>query len=130
MRKSEKLKSIKVALLLTVAYDAEINPEITDHSGKLLDDLYDSEVMKGTNFLFDMSKRFEERLTKNPLEISILLLEALKDIKGTKRFQGLIEKLERVPPIMAYKSDLNPKVDTIVRRAYEDYKDDIKQMKS
>ena len=122
MNKKDKQKHIKLALLLSVAMDLDLNDDITDASGAIVDELYTMPRMQQSTFVQDMASQFEKDVTVDTITVAQLLYETLVETKLIgKRFDRLKDLLSEFCNFNYRDNDLHAKVETLIRHKYKEY---------
>ena len=120
MKKSEYLKKHKIALLISIVYDADINDEATDICANFLDYLYGIDELRKSTYIQNMAKEVERRITNNPIILAKLLRESLiKDNVGSKKALSLIDAIEKHTGKENIDINYHHKIETTVRKHYK-----------
>ena len=116
MNKKEKLKSIKLALLISVTYEAEISSDIDTLAGSILDDLYNRKAMQKSTFLFGLERDFYEQITTDKMIIVKLCIDTISEVEFAKKiFEQLKRLLENENIYHKKNIDLHNKIETLIR---------------
>jgi len=120
MKKSEYLKKHKIALLISIVYDADINDQTTDICANFLDYLYGIDELRKSTYIQNMAKEVERRITNNPIILAKLLRESLiKDNVGSKKALSLIKSIEKHTGKERTDINYHYKIETTVRKNYK-----------
>ena len=123
MKKSEHLKQHKIALLISIVFDAEINDEITDICADVLDYLYGINELRNSTYIQQMANEVERRITSNPIILAKLLRESLiKDNANNKKALSLIKAIEKHTGKERIDINYHHKTETTVRKHYKSIK--------
>ena len=126
MNKKDKQKHIKPALLLSVALNLDLNDDITDAAGAIVDELYTMPNMKKSTFIQDLAHDFEQRITVDKVTVAQLMLDTINDMKITgKRFDRLKDLLSEFCIFRNRNTDLHAKVETLIRHKWKDYEHQV-----
>jgi ribonuclease HII len=120
MKKSEHLKQHKIALLISLVYDADVNDEITDICADVLDYLYGINELRNSTYIQEMANEVEQRITNNSIILAKLLRESLIKVNAdNKKALSLIKAIEYHTG--KEKTDINYhyKIETTVRKNYK-----------
>ncbi len=120
MKKSEHLEKHKIALLISLVYDADINDQTTDICANFLEYLYGIDELRSSTYIQNMAKEVEQRATDNPTILAKLLRESLiKDQVANKKALSLIQAIEKHTGREKIDINYHHKVETIIRRNYK-----------
>ena len=123
MNKKKNIESHKIALLVNLTLDAEVNDNITDVCAEVVDYLYGVTELKNSTYIQEMSNEFENRITKNPNEIASLLKYHLIEFRANEeKALRLIELIKNEVGNEAVNQRHIHKLNTLVRKNYDKYK--------
>ena len=120
MKKSEHLKQHKIALLISLVYDADVNDEITDICADVLDYLYGIDELRKSTYIQNMAKEVEHRITNDPIILAKLLRESLIKVNAdNKKALSLIKSIEKHTGKERTDINYHYKIETTVRKNYK-----------
>ncbi len=120
MKKSEHLKQHKIALLISLVYDADVNDEITDICADVLDYLYGINELRNSTYIQEMANEVEQRITNNSIILAKLLRESLIKVNAdNKKALSLIKAIEYHTGKERTDINYHYKIETTVRKNYK-----------
>jgi len=120
MKKSEHLKQHKIALLISLVYDADVNDDITDICADVLDYLYGINELRNSTYIQKMSNEVEQRITNNSIILAKLLRESLIKVNAdNKKALSLIKSIEKHTGKETTDINYHHKIETTVRKHYK-----------
>ena len=120
MKKSEHLKKHKIALLISLVYDADVNDEITEICADVLDYLYGINELRNSTYIQEMANEVEQRITNNSIILAKLLRESLIKVNAdNKKALSLIKAIEYHTGKERTDINYHYKIETTVRKNYK-----------
>ena len=120
MKKSEHLKQHKIALLISLVYDADVNDDITDICADVLDYLYGINELRNSTYIQEMANEVEQRITNNSIILAKLLRESLIKVNAdNKKALSLIKAIEYHTGKERTDINYHYKIETTVRKNYK-----------
>ena len=120
MKKSEHLKQHKIALLISLVYDADVNDEITEICADVLDYLYGINELRNSTYIQEMANEVEQRITNNSIILAKLLRESLIKVNAdNKKALSLIKAIEYHTGKERTDINYHYKIETTVRKNYK-----------